>query len=226
MAPKRRSAAKAVVTAKKVVEETVQLVVSPDGDESERVKLISSSTKQDHSVRISPPPTDGEPPVGKSVSVQIDSSDTQPAATTPVRKARPSKPAAGEKRREIESRKQSKGKIASGEVGRHRRRRRRRMVGAAFVGGGEYKTYVHRVLKQVHPDMAISRKAMTIVNNLMGDMFERLAEEAARLQKQTGRRTMSSREVQGAVKLVLPGELGKHAIAEGTKAVTNYLSSG
>ncbi|KAL7198293.1 hypothetical protein ACSBR2_020736 [Camellia fascicularis] len=81
------------------------------------------------------------------------------------------------------------------------------------------------VMKQVHPDMGISSKATTIINNFMTDMFERLAEEAARLSKYTDRMTLSSREVQGAVRLVLPGELAKHAIAEGTKAVTNYTSN-
>lgn len=84
---------------------------------------------------------------------------------------------------------------------------------------------MHKVLKQVHPGMAISAKAMTVVNNMMNDMFERLAEEAARLSAHSGRATMSSREIQGAVRLVLPGDLGKHAIAEGSKAVTNYMSS-
>ena len=81
-----------------------------------------------------------------------------------------------------------------------------------------------RVLKQVHPGMAISSKAMTVINNLMNDMFERISGEAATLSKHCHRTTMSSREIQGAVKLVLPGELGKHAVAEGTKAVTNYTS--
>ncbi|KAL1827723.1 hypothetical protein ACET3Z_006135 [Daucus carota] len=81
-----------------------------------------------------------------------------------------------------------------------------------------YKRYVYKVLKQVHPDIGISSKAMTIVNNLMTDMFERLADEAARLTKYTKKMTLSSREIQGAVKLVLPGELGKHAVAEGAKA--------
>ncbi|MCI34502.1 histone H2B.2-like [Trifolium medium] len=66
---------------------------------------------------------------------------------------------------------------------------------------------------------------MTILNNLMNDMFEKLADEAAKLNTYTGHMTLSSREIQGAVKLVLPGELGKHAIAEGAKAVTNYISS-
>ncbi|KAI4334314.1 hypothetical protein L6164_019025 [Bauhinia variegata] len=91
--------------------------------------------------------------------------------------------------------------------------------------GEHYQRYVYRVLKQVHPDMGISSKAMTILNNLMTDMFERLAEEAARLNKYTGHMTLSSREIQGTVKLVLPGELGKHALAEGAKAVTTYLSN-
>jgi len=35
---------------------------------------------------------------------------------------------------------------------------------------------------------------------------------------------MSSREIQTAVRLLLPGELSKHAISEGTKAVTKFSS--
>ncbi|TYJ98095.1 histone H2B type 1-A-like [Cucumis melo var. makuwa] len=82
------------------------------------------------------------------------------------------------------------------------------------------------VLKQVHPEIGISGQAMLILNNFMNDMFQRLAEEATKLSKYTGGMTLSSREIQGAVRLVLPGELGKHAIAEGTKAVSNYVSYG
>jgi len=36
--------------------------------------------------------------------------------------------------------------------------------------------------------------------------------------------TISSREIQQAVCLVLPGELAKHALAEGTKAISKYTS--
>uniref|UniRef100_A0A803M6G0 Core Histone H2A/H2B/H3 domain-containing protein n=2 Tax=Chenopodium quinoa TaxID=63459 RepID=A0A803M6G0_CHEQI len=72
--------------------------------------------------------------------------------------------------------------------------------------------------------MAITSGAMTVINNFMSDMFERLAGEASRLNKYSKKQTMSAREIQGAVKLVLPGELGKHAIAEGSKAVTNYIT--
>ncbi|KAI9080209.1 hypothetical protein K1719_037887 [Acacia pycnantha] len=101
------------------------------------------------------------------------------------------------------------------------RKRKRKKVGE---GGEGYRRYVYKVLKQVHPEMGISFQAMTILNNLMTDMFERLADEATRLKTYTGHATLSSREIQGAVKLILPGELGKHAIAEGAKAVSNYMS--
>ena len=39
------------------------------------------------------------------------------------------------------------------------------------------------------------------------------------------RSTITSREIQTAVRLLLPGELAKHAVSEGTKAVTKYTSS-
>ncbi|KAG4994536.1 Histone H2B [Glycine soja] len=87
-----------------------------------------------------------------------------------------------------------------------------------------YQRYVYGVLKQVHPEMGISSKCMTALNNLMNDMFERLTFEVSKLTDYTGHMTLSSREIQGVVRLVLPGELEKHAIAEGVKAVNNYTS--
>ncbi|CAK7332123.1 unnamed protein product [Dovyalis caffra] len=104
-------------------------------------------------------------------------------------------------------------------------RKRKRKRGTTESGPG-YKRYVVKVLKQVHPDLGISSMAMSVVNSLMNDMFERIAEEAAKLSNYRKRTTLSSGEVQGAVKLVLPRELGKHAIAEGSKAVANYMSYG
>jgi hypothetical protein len=37
--------------------------------------------------------------------------------------------------------------------------------------------------------------------------------------------TISSREIQTSVRLILPGELAKHAISEGTKSVTKVRRS-
>ena len=36
---------------------------------------------------------------------------------------------------------------------------------------------------------------------------------------------LSSREIQTSVRLMLPGELSKHAVSEGTKAVTKFESA-
>ena len=85
--------------------------------------------------------------------------------------------------------------------------------------------YVYKVLKQVHPDTGISSKAMGIMNSFVNDIFERISAEASRLAYYNKRSTISSREIQTAVRLMLPGELAKHAVSEGTKAVTKYTSS-
>ncbi|XP_020906676.1 late histone H2B.L4-like [Exaiptasia diaphana] len=85
-------------------------------------------------------------------------------------------------------------------------------------------SYLYKVLKQVHPDIGISSKSMTIMNSFVNDIFERLATESARLAQYNQKSTISSREIQTAVRLLLPGELSKHAVSEGTKAVAKYTS--
>jgi histone H2B len=97
------------------------------------------------------------------------------------------------------------------------------------------------VLKQVHPDTGISNKAMAILNSFVNDIFERIATEASsrflsdlfwifksdglftELAAYSKKSTISSREIQTSVRLILPGELAKHAISEGTKSVTSMF---
>ncbi|KAK3541691.1 hypothetical protein QTP86_000754 [Hemibagrus guttatus] len=88
-----------------------------------------------------------------------------------------------------------------------------------------YAIYVYKVLKQVHPNTGISSKAMGIMNSFVNDIFECIAGESSHLAHYNKRSTITSREIQTAVCLLLPGELAKHAVSEGTKAVTKYTSS-
>ena len=88
-----------------------------------------------------------------------------------------------------------------------------------------FSVYIYRVLKQVHPETGISKKSMSIMNSFINDIFEKCASESSRLVRYNKKHTLSSREVQTAVRLLLPGELAKHAVSEGTKAVTKYSSS-
>ena len=85
-----------------------------------------------------------------------------------------------------------------------------------------FASYIYKVLKQVHPDTGISKKSMVIMDSFVHDLFEQIATEAGRLARYNKKSTISSREIQTAVRLVLPGELAKHAVSEGTKAVTKY----
>jgi histone H2B len=119
-----------------------------------------------------------------------------------------------------------KGKAGTGKVGpaaaggkakTGEKRRKRRIE--------SFRTYVFKVLKQVHPDTSITLRAMGIANSFVNDLFEKIASEAGRLCKYNKKATMSSREIQTAVRLVLPGELAKHAVSEGTKAVTKFTAA-
>ncbi len=87
-----------------------------------------------------------------------------------------------------------------------------------------YNIYIYKVLKQVHPEVGVSKKGMAILNSFINDIFERVTGEAGKLARFNKKATLSSREVQTAVRLVLPGELAKHAVSEGTKAVTKFSS--
>lgn len=88
-----------------------------------------------------------------------------------------------------------------------------------------YSLYIYKVLKQTHPDTGISQKAMSIMNSFVNDIFERIASEASKLAAYNKKSTISAREIQTAVRLILPGELAKHAVSEGTRAVTKYSSN-
>ena len=63
---------------------------------------------------------------------------------------------------------------------------------------------------------------MSVINSFVNDIFERVVVEAGKLVRYNRKKTITSREIQTAVRLALPGELAKHAVSEGTKAVTSF----
>lgn len=131
---------------------------------------------------------------------------------------KPKKKNTEEEEEEEEKKKKEKKKISKNETEKKGSKKAKRH-------SNSYASYIYKVLKQVHPDTGISRKAMIIMDNFINDIFERIAAEASKLARYNKRHTISSREIQTAVRLLLPGELAKHAVSEGTKAVTKYNSS-
>eukprot|EP00301_Raphidiophrys_heterophryoidea_P000643 c10324_g1_i1.p1 GENE.c10324_g1_i1~~c10324_g1_i1.p1 ORF type:complete len:181 (-),score=67.76 c10324_g1_i1:62-547(-) len=144
--------------------------------------------------------------------------DTKEVAAPPAEK-----PAAEKKEKAVPKKKAATPKKAAPkatkEGGEKSDKRKKRRVET-------FSTYIYKVLKQVHPDTGISSKAMAIMNSFINDVFERIAVESSRLARYNKKQTLSSREIQTAVRLLLPGELAKHAVSEGTKAVTKFSSSG
>jgi histone H2B len=85
-----------------------------------------------------------------------------------------------------------------------------------------YSVYIYRVLKNIHGDIGISKRGMAVMNSFVADLFEKIALEASKLNRYQKKHTISSGDIQAAVKLILPGDLAEHAIAEGTRALGKF----
>jgi histone H3/H4 len=91
--------------------------------------------------------------------------------------------------------------------------------------GVSFGRYISKVLRGASKTkLTMSSKAMKIVDSFVKDQFEAIAVEAAALARGAKKRTLGSREMQTAVRLTLPAELAKHAMAEGTRAVAKASS--
>ncbi|XP_015910413.1 histone H2B-like [Parasteatoda tepidariorum] len=87
-----------------------------------------------------------------------------------------------------------------------------------------FSSYIYKVLKQLHPNISISSKAMRIMNDFINDIFTNIAVESSRLVHYNKCSTITSRVLQTAVRLLLPAVLASHATSEGTKALKMYTS--
>ncbi|KAL3182454.1 hypothetical protein MRX96_007633 [Rhipicephalus microplus] len=56
-------------------------------------------------------------------------------------------------------------------------------------------------------------------------ILDRIGKEAAKLSSCSNDSTITAREIQTVTRLLLPGELARHAVSEGTEAVSRYTSS-
>lgn len=89
-----------------------------------------------------------------------------------------------------------------------------------------FSIYVFKLLKScTEHDVGISKKSIVIMNNFVNDILDQIACEAGRLIGHGKKMTLAHDEIRTAAKLLIPGQLGKHAILEGEKALRNYKNS-
>ena len=84
------------------------------------------------------------------------------------------------------------------------------------------KVYIFRVLREVHKEIGISKSAMTTLNSIILEVYRNLASSARELCSKTNHKTLTSQDIQTATKIVLPGELCKHAVSEAARALVKY----
>ncbi|KAJ3676308.1 hypothetical protein LUZ60_003720 [Juncus effusus] len=120
------------------------------------------------------------------ISLSISNSEKKPAEKKP----------AGEKLEE-KKRPRAEKRVPSKEGGEKKKKKAKKSVET-------YKIYIFKVLKQVHPDIGISSKAMSIMNSFVNDIFEKLAGKASRLARYNKKPTITSHEIETSVRLVPP----------------------
>merc|ERR1719240_311604 len=108
---------------------------------------------------------------------------------------------------------QGKKKPASSGDGKKRKKKR---------NYSSFANAIYKITKQVHPDCTMSSKSMSIMNSFVNDILDRMLTEGTKLNRYTKKKTLGVREIQTVARLMLPGELNRHAISEATNAVGKY----
>lgn len=90
-----------------------------------------------------------------------------------------------------------------------------------------YDSYIIKILRQLHPDTGITGDSIAMMNNILKILIRKIMESANILlvHKNKESKTLTSREIYYSVELTLPGELMKHAHAEGIKAITKFYDT-
>ena len=99
---------------------------------------------------------------------------------------------------------------------------KRAQLGNTLSQGFNLNTYIFRVLKEAAPNYGISKNAMNMINEILVDSYDLILQESRGLMFMSKKMTLGCRECESSVKLIIPGELGKHAVQEGRKALKKF----
>ncbi|XP_027463418.1 late histone H2B.2.1-like [Zalophus californianus] len=106
--------------------------------------------------------------------------------------------------------------------GRGRGRGCRRLVCRRHRRPDSFATYFLRVLKQVHQGLSPLQEAVSVMDSFIKDIFEHIADEASHLAHSTKCSTITTRDIQTAVRPLLPGEIASTLCPRLSKAVIRF----
>ncbi len=78
------------------------------------------------------------------------------------------------------------------------------------------------MLKATKPELGISSSGMNQFNQIIADLYERVMTECRNMLLYNKKSTLSSKEVETAVRLLFPGELSKHGVQFGRDSLQKY----
>jgi len=87
-----------------------------------------------------------------------------------------------------------------------------------------FSIYIKKILTQVHPDLKLSKEVKIFMNDLLATFLNQFIHDTVILMDHNRSKTLSSRDVQSTVRLFFVGTIAKHAVSEGTKVVTKFVS--
>lgn len=88
----------------------------------------------------------------------------------------------------------------------------------------KFDLYIYRLHKQIHPGLNLSTSAKTKLSELVNTLVKDFIRTLVVFTEHCRKNTISSREVQNAVRVLILGDLGKKAVSAGVKAVIKYTS--
>jgi len=81
-----------------------------------------------------------------------------------------------------------------------------------------FKSGIIKVQKQLHEN-SLQKSSLNIINDMIFKLGEKIIRTAVRLGKFGNKKTIGHQEIKIASILLIPGELGKHALSEGNKYI-------
>lgn len=88
-----------------------------------------------------------------------------------------------------------------------------------------FNRYIHKVLKQAHPDTGINSKALNQMNELLNVLGKKLARVASRASKDEGMKTVQDKHIEYALKVMFPREMSAVVLNNVSKSIEDYKNS-
>ena len=85
-----------------------------------------------------------------------------------------------------------------------------------------FETYISRVLREVSHENGIKSNAKQQLNSILCIICEEISKLCTRLTRMSKKKTLSVKEVDNAVRIIMVGELAKNSTMHGMRAVENF----